>query len=77
MITISGLTDRQKNIMDLLWGCQDLDQVQTLIQALPTQQDRQDAHSLIKIATWESIEQELGLEEYRDAAIAAIRCASS
>lgn len=72
MITIAGLTSRQKNLMDLLWGCQDLEQVQTLIKALPTRQDQIDAAGLIKIATWESIEQELGLEDYREAAEAAI-----
>ncbi len=72
MITISGLTDRQRNLMDLLWACKDLDQVQTLIKALPTRQDQVDCAGLIKIATWESIEQELGLGEYLDAALAAI-----
>ena len=75
MITITGLTDRQRNIMDLLWGCASIEQVQTLINALPSRQDRIDAEALIKIATWESIEQELGLEEYRDAANSCIsRC---
>ncbi len=77
MITIQGLTDRQRNIMDLLWGCSSIEQVQTLIAALPDQQDRIDAQGLIKIATWESIEQELGLEEYRDAANTCIAAARS
>ena len=72
MITITGLTERQKNLMDLLWNCQDLEQVTALIQALPTRQDQVDAAGLIKIATWESIEQELGLEDYKDAALTAI-----
>lgn len=77
MITIHGLTERQRNIMDLLWCCRDLEQVQTLVRALPTHRDRVDAHSLIKIATWESIEQEQGLDEYADDAKAAISRASS
>ncbi len=77
MITITGLTHRQKNLMDLLWGCQDLDQVQTLIRALPSRQDQIDAQGLIKIATWESIEQELGLGAYADAAARAIDRARS
>ena len=64
MITITGLTDRQKTIMDLLWGCSTLDQVQTLIKALPDRQDQIDAAGLIKIATWETLEQELGLAQY-------------
>ena len=77
MITISGLTERQKNLMDLLWNCKDVEQVQTLIRALPTEQDRIDCAGLVKIATWESIEQELGLDSYADAAEAAISRARS
>ncbi len=77
MITITGLTDRQKNLMDLLWTCRDIAQVQTLIKALPSAQDRCDAVSLVSIATWESIEQELGLDEYADDATAAINRARS
>ena len=77
MITIAGLTSRQKNLMDLLWGCQDLEQVTTLIKSLPTRRDQIDAAGLIKIATWESIEQELGLDEYKEAAEAAIARARS
>ncbi len=72
MITITGLTHRQKTIMDLLWNCSTLEQARDLIVALPTVRDRMDAQGLIKIATWESIEQELGLEEYADAANTAI-----
>lgn len=73
MITIHGLTERQRGIMDLLWNCQDLDQIQLFIKSLPTEQDRIDAHSLVTIATQESIEQELGFsKECKDAATAAI-----
>lgn len=72
MITINGLTERQKNLMDLLWGCRDLAQVNTLISALPSRADQYDALSLITVATLESIEQELGLDDYADAAQAAI-----
>jgi hypothetical protein len=72
MITITGLTDRQKSIMDLLWGCQDLEQLRALINGLPTVRDRIDAQGLIWIAQTESLEQEQGLEEYRDAASLAI-----
>lgn len=77
MIHIENLTERQRNIMDLLWGCRDIEQVQTLIRALPSAQDRCDAVSLVSIATWESIEQELGLDEYADHATAAIDRARS
>lgn len=72
MIQIEGLTERQKSIMDLLWNCNDMEQVTTLIQALPTHQDQCDAHTLVMIATWESIEQELGLEPYENSACAII-----
>jgi hypothetical protein len=68
MITINGLTQRQKNIMDLLWGCESIEQVNTLVAALPTAQDKRDAQSLIMIATWDTIEEEYGLNEYLDQA---------
>ena len=75
MITISGLTTRQKTIMDLLWTCNDLDQVNTFIKALPTRADQQDAHSLIVIATQESLEEDGVLEQFKETAREAIdRC---
>ena len=77
MISITGLTDRQRSIMDLLWGCQDLDELRALIQGLPTVRDRIDAQGLIWIAQTESLELEQGLEEYRDAANTAINSARS
>lgn len=64
MITITGLTARQKTLMDLLWTCATLADVEQLIQALPTASDQQDAQSLVKIATWESLEQEGALNDY-------------
>ncbi len=73
MITIAGLTERQRGIMDLLWNCQDLEQITLFIKSLPTEQDRIDARSLVWIATVESLEQELGIaKETKDAAAAAI-----
>jgi hypothetical protein len=75
MITISGLTTRQKTIMDLLWTCNDLDQVNTFIKALPTRADQQDARSLIVIATQESLEEDGVLEQFKETAREAIdRC---
>lgn len=74
MITIDGLTERQKGIMDLLWNCADIEQINALILAMPTKQDQYDARALVLIATWESIEQELGYsKECKDAAETAIR----
>ena len=72
MITINGLTKRQHQIMDLLWSCSSIDQVELLIAAMPTEQDRNDAQGLVVIATVETLEQELGLDAYEDIAKAAI-----
>ena len=75
MITINGLTQRQKQLIDLMWNCKDLDAVNTLIAALPTDKDKQDCRALCTILVQETLEQELGLEQYEDAATAAIaRC---
>lgn len=46
--------------MDLLWNCSDIEQITQFINALPTKQDKIDARSLVLIATWEALEQELG-----------------
>ncbi len=68
MITITGLTERHKQLIDLMWNCRDLAAVNTLIAALPTEQDKADCRGLCTILVQETLEQELGLEEYRDAA---------
>ena len=72
MITITGLTERQKQLVDLMWNCRDLDAVNTLIAALPTAKDKQDCRGLCTILIQETLEQELGLDAYEDAAEAAI-----
>lgn len=73
-ITIEGLTPRQYQLVDLLWNCKDIEQVQALIAAMPTKQDRQDCRSLVQLLTWDSIELELGFsKEIKDA---AARCIS-
>ena len=73
MIHIDGLTTRQVQLMDLLWTCNDMEQIKRFISALPTKQDQLDARSLVLVATWESIEQELGYsKEHKDAATLAI-----
>lgn len=73
MITISGLTERHKQLIDLMWNCPDLEAVNTLINALPTEQDKQDCRGLCTILVQETLEQELGLDDYAAAATAAIR----
>ena len=77
MITINGLTQRHKQLIDLMWNCRDLEAVNTLINALPTEQDKQDCRGLCTILVQETLEQELGLDEYEDAAMAAIARARS
>jgi len=75
MITISGLTTRQKAIMDMMWNMQSMDQVTALIRALPTR-DAQDAHSLIIIAQQESLEEDGELDAYMDQARSVIASVS-
>ncbi len=58
--------------MDLLWGCEDMDKLNTLISALPTARDRVDAHSLVQIAIWESDEQQGLINDYEQEAKAVI-----
>jgi hypothetical protein len=77
MITIEGLTARQKSIMDLLWSCDSLEQAQGLIKNLPTQADQYDALSLINIAAWEVMEAEGAIDECEDQARSVIRNAAS
>jgi hypothetical protein len=71
MITIDGLTQRQKAICELLWSCSDLDSVRTLVSALP-KRDAQDAQTIVTLMTQDSIELELGLDQYKAQAQLAI-----
>ena len=75
-ITIQGLTDRQRQLCDLMWSCRDLEQVRTLIRALPTVEDQQQAETLMQVIIHESLEDQGGLDDYsQDCArvIASIR----
>jgi hypothetical protein len=73
--TIAGLTERQKSIADLIWTCNTEATLVQLIKSLPTEQDRQDATSLVKIMIHECVEQEQGLDDYLSAAMDAIEAA--
>ena len=75
MITISGLTPKQKALLTVMWDIDSVDKVQEFIRTLPAQ-DARDAHSLLQMAIWESIEQEGELDAYKDHACAVIRTAS-
>ena len=63
-ITIQGLTDRQRQLCDLMWSCRDLEQVRTLIRALPTVEDQQQAETLMQVIIHESLENQGGLDDY-------------
>jgi hypothetical protein len=76
MITITGLTHKQKALMDVMWTMDDMERVQAFVKTLP-KRDAQDCMSLITIATQESQEQEDGLDAYKELAQAAISRARS
>jgi hypothetical protein len=77
MIQIENLTERQRQIMDLLYCCDSTDQLKNLINALPTLKDRHDAWSLSMIAMWGYLEQKGGMLEYEQAAKDCLsRCSS-
>ena len=63
-ITIQGLTDCQRQLCDLMWSCRDLEQVRTLIRALPTVEDQQQADTLMQVMIHESLESQGGLDDY-------------
>jgi hypothetical protein len=75
MITISGLTVKQKALLTVMWDIDSVDKVQEFISTLPAQ-DARDAHSLLQMAIWESIEQQ-GLEDYEELAKDCISRSSS
>jgi len=64
MITITGLTDKQKAIMDILWACNSIEQAELFIRSMPTAKDRADAHTLMTIAVLETLEQEGRMLDY-------------
>ncbi len=63
MITIDNLTPKQKALLDVMWELDTMDRVQEFIRTLPAQ-DAVDAHSLLKIAIWETLESEGALNDY-------------
>jgi hypothetical protein len=66
-MTITGLTDRQVQICDMLWACDTQEDVAELMSILPAVEARQ-AETLMQIMIMEDREQELSLmERYPDA----------
>jgi hypothetical protein len=74
MISIAGLTPKQRALMTVMWDMDSMDKVQSFIRTL-SPQDARDAHSLLQVAIWESIEQEDGLDAYKDQAAGIITAA--
>lgn len=76
MITIQGLSSKQKVLMDVMWSMDSLAEVQQFIKTLP-KKDQQDCASLIHIAALETEEYEQGLDEYESIAVDVISRVSS
>ena len=75
MITIENLTPKQKALLTVMWEIDSMDKVQQFIGTLPAA-DARDAHCLLQMAIWETLEQEGELDAYKDTATTAIRTAS-
>ena len=67
MITIQGLTHKQKTLMDIMWAMEDLDKVKEFIKTLP-RQDAWDCLGLVEIAVQESYEESGALDDHKQAA---------
>jgi hypothetical protein len=76
MISISGLTPKQKALLTVMWDIDSVSKVHEFIRSLPAR-DARDAHSLLQMAIWESIEQQEGLADYEDMAKDCISRTSS
>lgn len=74
-IQIDKLSPRQIAIAEILWLCRDEEELKDTILALPTHEDRVDASSIVKLMMWDTIEQDIGLDEYAEATDRAIACA--
>lgn len=64
MISIEGLTQRQRQIMDLLWACDTEEDAEEMILGLPTERDRWDGLALMRIALAEVMEAKGMLDEH-------------
>jgi hypothetical protein len=59
MITLDGLTHKQKMLAQLIWDCETQDQLETLIRCLPTKEDRLMASTLSRVMIYEALEQNI------------------
>ena len=70
MITLEGLTPKQKMLAQLIWDCETQDQLDMLIRCLPTKEDRYMASTLSRVMIYEALEQ--GIDRYKDVALEVI-----
>jgi len=76
MITISGLTPKQKALLTVMWDIDSMTKVQEFIRTLP-EGDQPVALGLMRISIWESLESQGELEHHADSAKDLIsRCRS-
>ena len=76
MITITGLTAKQKVLMDVMWAMDTMPAVEAFIKSLP-KRDQQDCQSLVAIAVQESLEEDNRLDDYEAIALSVIARVSS
>ena len=76
MITIQGLTHKQKVFMDVMWSMESMPAVNAFIKSLPTR-DQQDCQSLVAIAVQDTLEQDNTMELYEQDAVDVIARVSS
>ena len=76
MITIQGLSHKQKVFMDVMWAMESMPAVEAFIKSLPTR-DGQDCQSLVTIAVQETLEQEGRIADYEAIACSVIARARS
>jgi len=75
VITIQGLTHKQKVFMDVMWSMDSMPAVEAFIKSLPTR-DGQDCASLVEIAVQESLEEDNRIQDYEELAGIVIARAS-
>jgi len=59
VITLEGLTPKQKQLAQLIWDCETQDQLEMLIKCLPTKEDRYMASTLSRVMIYEALEQNI------------------
>ena len=77
MLSITGLSNKQKVLMHVMWAMEDMPAVEAFIKTLPTR-DQLDCQSLVTIAVQESLEEDNRLDDYeQDARNLIARVSSS